>query len=158
MFSPTQTPFAQNPLRGILLLICRVILGLVFIGHGWDKFTHTGLDETAVQFEQAGVPLPAVAAIVAAAVELVGGILLVLGAFTWIACVSLATLMALAYVFVHRGNGLLIGNGGWELVGALGTACIFLAIASAGRYSVDGYINDDDSDRPSRRTRRRRSS
>ncbi|MCE1177787.1 MAG: DoxX family protein [Micrococcales bacterium] len=157
MFSPTQTPFAQNPTRGILLLVSRVILGLVFIGHGWDKFTHTGLDATAVQFEQAGVPAPAVAAFVAAAIELIGGILLVVGAFTWIACVALAALMFGAFFFVHRGNGLLIENGGWELVGALGTACIFLALASAGRYSIDGYLNDDD-DRPRRTRRRRRSS
>ena len=59
--------------RDALLLVARVLLGVVLIAHGWQKFATYGIGGTAGSFAQMGIPLPAVAAVFAAVVELAGG-------------------------------------------------------------------------------------
>jgi putative oxidoreductase len=62
------------------LLLGRVALGVVFVAHGWQKFSGTGLDGTAAFFEQVGVPAAQAAAVAAAVVELAGGLAMIVGA------------------------------------------------------------------------------
>ena len=59
--------------RDLALLISRVVLGVVFIAHGWQKFRTNGLDGTAAGFDRMGVPAPTLSAYYATAVELLGG-------------------------------------------------------------------------------------
>ncbi|MCH8612024.1 DoxX family protein [Arsenicicoccus dermatophilus] len=148
----TQTPFAENPTRAALLLGCRTLLALVLIAHGWEKFSVLGLDAVTAQFTRLGVPVPAVSAFLAAAVELVGGICILFGAFTWVACVAVAVDMLGAYLLVHRGHGVLVDRGGWELVAALGVAAALLAVTSPGEISVDHALDGPDIGRSRRRS------
>lgn len=60
-------------------LILRVVLGLTFFVHGLVKF-QGGIENTAGWFSSIG--LPGFLATVVAAIELVGGIALVLGLFS----------------------------------------------------------------------------
>jgi putative oxidoreductase len=128
--------------RDAAFLIARLAVGVVFIAHGWQKLATNGIDGTAAFLGQAGVPLPTLAAWVAALVELVGGAALVLGAALPVAAVLLVVDMIGAYLFVHAGNGVYVDQGGFELVGALGASCLVLAAVGAGRYGVDHVISN----------------
>ncbi|MEL4504036.1 DoxX family protein [Luteococcus sp. H138] len=152
---PTQTPYTENPLRAILLLACRVALGVIFFTHGWSKFTDPTIQATIKQFTTWGIPYPGISAPLVGALEVIGGACLVLGAYTWVVCVLLSLEMAGAIWFIHRHNGLLVGKGGWEYSAALIAGLISLSIASAGQFSYDAWANGDDSPKRRRTTRRR---
>lgn len=124
----------------IAKLIARIILGVILIAHGWDKFGITGLEGITGFFDSIGVPAADLAAPVVAVVEILGGVLLILGAATRITGVVVALLMLGAALFAHMGAGIFVANGGWELVGAIGAGFLALAAAGAGRYSVDALI------------------
>lgn len=126
--------------RDTALLIARVILGVVLIAHGLQKFAEWTIPGTAQSFAEMGVPLPEVAAPVAAVVELVGGVLLLVGAFAAVTGLVVALQMAAAAVIVHVGNGLFAADGGWELVGVIAAAALAVGVAGAGRYSVDEWL------------------
>ncbi|GAA6525890.1 DoxX family protein [Intrasporangium sp. DVR] len=128
------------PARDAVLLIARVALGAIFVAHGWQKFTEWGLDGTGAAFEQMGVPLPGVAATLAAVIELIGGLALILGALTTAVSLLLALDMVGAAVLVHVANGVFVTDNGWELVAALGAGALLLAAAGAGAYSVDRLL------------------
>lgn len=134
-----RTVLSPNPtVRSIALLVSRVILGVILVAHGYQKFAEWTLAGAGQAFAGMGIPLPAVSAAVAAVIELVGGILLILGAFSPIVGLLVFVQMLVAAVLVHVGNGIWVADGGWELVGAIGAGA--LAAAGAGRWSVDGLL------------------
>ena len=126
--------------RDLVLLVARVGLGVVFIAHGWQKFSTNGLDATAAGFDQMGVPAPTLSAYYAAGVELIGGAALILGVLTTVAGVLLAVDMAGAFLFVHMSNGVFVAGGGWELVVVLGLFALAVAAVGAGRFSLDNAL------------------
>jgi putative oxidoreductase len=127
-------------LRNTGLLIGRVLLGVVLIAHGWQKFSEWTIAGTTQSFQGMGVPLAGVSAPVAAIVELVGGILMVLGLATPIVGALVAIQMLVAAVLVHVAQGVFVGANGWELVGMIGALALVLAVTGAGRYSLDQVI------------------
>jgi putative oxidoreductase len=133
--------------RDLVLLLSRIGLGVVFIAHGWQKFQTNGLDRTAAGFEQMGVPAPTLSAYYATAVELLGGVALILGVLTPVVGVLLALDMVGALAFVHLSNGVFVANGGWELVGVLGLLSLTLAVVGAGRVSLDNIFSRSSSGR-----------
>jgi putative oxidoreductase len=116
---------------GILLL--RVVVGVVFIAHGWDKFT--GIAGTIAFFGKLGLPAPEMMAYLVAFVELVGGIAILLGAFTWLAGLLLSIVMLVA-IFSVKGTSHLTGQGGYEFELVLLGACMAIAKIHPGKYSV----------------------
>jgi putative oxidoreductase len=120
-----------------LKLVARIVLGVVLIAHGWQKFAQYGIGGTAGSFATMGVPLPAVSAVFAAVVELVGGIALLAGAATVVAGVLVVLDMLGAFVLVHIGNGVFVTDNGFELVGVIAAAALLLVAAGPGRFSVD---------------------
>jgi putative oxidoreductase len=75
-------------------LLARVVLGVVFLRTGWGKL-HS-LDTVAQYFASLGIPAPALQAAVVAAVETVGGGLLLAGLGTRLAALPLAATMVVA--------------------------------------------------------------
>lgn len=124
--------------KDVAALIGRIAVGIVFVAHGWQKWTEFGLAGTTGSFEKMGVPLPAVSAAFAATVELAGGLALIAGLALPIAGVLLAANMLGAWLLVHLPNGLL-GEGGAELVIALGGAALALGFNS-GAYALDRVL------------------
>ena len=124
--------------KDVAALIGRIAVGIVFVAHGWQKWTEYGLAGTAGSFEKMGVPLPSVSAAFAATVELAGGLALIAGLALPIAGVLLAVNMAGAFVLVHA-SGPLIGQGGSELVIVLGAAALALGFNS-GAYALDRVL------------------
>ncbi len=127
-------------IRDLAILLARVVVGVIFMAHGWQKLSTMGIDATAGFFGQVGVPMPVVSAWFSALVELIGGAALILGAVTPVAALLLVVDMAGAYWFNHLGKGIFVDQGGFELVGALGAAALLLAAVGAGRFSVDGLV------------------
>jgi len=122
------------------ITILRVVVGVVFIAHGYQKvfvFGHAGV---AQGFAGMGVPAPGLTSAFVAAIELLGGLALILGIGTRIAAILLACDMLGAIILVHGRNGFFLPTGAefaFTLLGSLAA----LAIAGPGRASVDGIID-----------------
>ncbi|MFD4248360.1 DoxX family protein [Amycolatopsis thermoflava] len=127
-------------MRDLAVLVARVAVGLIFVAHGWQKFTEWGLAGTSAAFGQMGVPLPSVSAWFAALVELAGGAALVAGLAVPVAGLLLALDMVGAFVLVHAGNGVFVSGNGFELVLTLAAAALILAAVGGGRFSLDHLI------------------
>ena len=122
----TTAALTVRPARDALLLVARVLIGIVLIAHGWQKFATYGIGGVTASFAQMGVPLPAVAAVFAAVVELAGGAALLLGAATVIAGALVVLDMLGAFLLVHIGNGVFVTDNGFELVGAIAATALVL--------------------------------
>ncbi|OCA84408.1 oxidoreductase [Bacillus sp. FJAT-27225] len=121
-------------------LILRVVLGISFFIHGLAKF-QGGIENTVGWFDSIGIP--GFFAYVVAAIELVGGILLVIGLGTKIVSVLVSLVMIGAIIKVKLAVGFL-GNGqmaGYELDLAFLAMAIFLALNGSNLLSVDQIIS-----------------
>jgi putative oxidoreductase len=119
------------------LLLLRAVVGLVFVVHGGQKLFGFGLAGTAGFLGSLGIPLPTIAAAGLVAVELLGGVALLLGAWTRIAATLLAADMLVAMLTVHLRGGFFVPDG-VEFVLTLFGGCLALAGLGAGPWSVDG--------------------
>ncbi|QGU04051.1 DoxX family protein [Corynebacterium comes] len=126
--------------RDAALLLLRIVLGTVFVAHGWDKLIITGLTETTGQFSAWGVPQPKLSAWLVMATELVGGALLVVGLLTTLVAGVLALLMVAAMWFVHVGEGFFTSTGGVEFPIVMATALVMIVVFGAGRASLDRML------------------
>lgn len=111
------------------LLLVRVGLALVFIAHGWAKFSDM---EGTIGFF-ASIGLASFFAYLVAAVELLGGIAMLLGVCTGVAGILLAVTMVGAIGLVKSGAGFI---GGYEFDILLFLSSIAIAIAGAGKYTA----------------------
>jgi putative oxidoreductase len=131
----------SGPARDVALLLARLVLGVVLIAHGWQKLMTKGIDATTQGFAEIGIPAAPVSAMFVIAVELLGGILVVVGAATALVGVLVALEMLGAVLFVHIGSGVFVSDGGWELAGLVGASALALAAAGSGRLSVDHAVS-----------------
>jgi putative oxidoreductase len=129
------------PTVNLGLLLIRVVTGIVFFMHGYQKLVDNGISATQQGFDAMGVPLPDITAVVVTFVELIGGAALILGAFTAVVGLLLAVDMLAALFIVHIDAGFFAMNGGFELVLLLGSMALGVAIAGPGQFSVDALTN-----------------
>ncbi|MCX2162706.1 DoxX family protein [Corynebacterium auriscanis] len=134
---PKTTTHSPHPLHSIATLLGRIILGVVLIAHGWQKLKTWGPEQTQSNFDQMGAPMPEVTSQIATWVELVGGILIILGLLVRFVGPILFVHMVGAVIIAHRSNGIFVQDSGWELAGVIGAAGLFLAAAGAGAFSLD---------------------
>lgn len=84
----------------VALLVMRVAVGALFVGHGSQKlfgwFRGHGLKGTGSYFESVGLTPGVALAALAGAAELVGGLLLAFGLAVPLACALLVAVMATA--------------------------------------------------------------
>jgi putative oxidoreductase len=116
-------------------LFLRVSLGAIFLTHGWQKFVG-GVPGVAGFLGSLGFPAPEVFAVLLIAIEIVGGALLILGAYTHWVAKALAAVALIAIITVHFKNGF-NGPGGYEYVLLMLAAAVSLMITGAGKWSVD---------------------
>lgn len=129
--------------RDLTMAVARIILGVIFVVHGVDRFFGLGLDATEALFTASGMPQPHLAVVLVGALELGGGLLLVIGLLTPIAASSLLLLTLWVGWFLHASEGLLMRTGGLELPLALAVGLLLVAVFGGGRYSLDGYLAVD---------------
>ena len=117
-------------------LVARLTVGIVFIGSGWGKLHN--LEKVTAYFTELGIPAAGLQAPFVSSVELVGGILVLLGFGSRIASLLLASTMVVALVTAKRaeihGFSDLFGTVEWTYLALLG----WIAIAGPGALSVDG--------------------
>lgn len=126
------------------ILIIRVIIGALFIGHGVGKlfgwFNQAGLDATSAFFKQVGYD-PAKPMVIAAGITEIGaGVLLVIGLLMPLAAAAIITEMSNA-AWVKSPAGFWISTNGYEYEFVLVVLAIALAVAGTGAYAVDRHRN-----------------
>ena len=125
-------------LTGFGLLALRWVIGLVFIMHGGQKIFVKGLPAVAGFLGTVGITPPAFWALVLTIAELAGGVLLIAGAFTRFAALSLGVTMVVAIASVLWAKGFFLP--GYEFALTLLGATIALALTGPGRYAVDRWL------------------
>jgi putative oxidoreductase len=114
------------------LLVIRVIVGAVFVVHGYQKLGAMAM--TVGFFGKLGFA-PFLAYLVAW-VEFLGGISLIIGFGSKIAAALLAVSTLVAFVKVHGPNGFDVGRGGYEYIITLFAVMVGLLYTGPGRYSI----------------------
>jgi len=127
-----------NPAWGLTVL--RIVTGVVFLMHGWQKLAMMGVGGFAGFLGQLGIPGAEVAAVVVTAVEVIGGLALILGIGTrWVA-IPLAFDMLVALFTVHLANGFFASEGGYELVLLLFAASVALILGGSGALALENAV------------------
>jgi putative oxidoreductase len=125
---------ALTPWTPMLLSILRFMSGLLLLQHGlgkWVKFPAGAFPPTFNLNSMPGY---------AGIIELVGGILLVLGLFTRPAAFIVSGMCAVGYFLVHAPNGFFpILNRG-ELIVLYCFVFLYIAAAGAGPWSLDAWL------------------
>lgn len=116
------------------LTVLRVVLGVVFLMHGYQKLFQMGIHGVTGMFGHLGVPLPGFFAVVVTLVEFVGGIALIIGLGTRVAAALISIDMIFAILLVHWKRGFF--NPGVEFPLTLLAAAICLALAGGGAFSL----------------------
>lgn len=121
----------------------RFILGGAFMAHGISKF-QGGIENTAGFFGSIGIPAPGLMAWFVALLEIVGGLMLIVGAFTVIVSVLLILNMLVAMFTVHWDAGFFFTNQppGIEVNLLFIAGLLALVLGGPGAYSVDRSMHD----------------
>ena len=128
---------AKNNMNQWSLTFLRVVLGFVFVYHGYLKlFVPDVFPNTVKFFAGIGLPLPLYSALLVSVVEFVGGLLLFFGVITKWSSFLLLLDMLIAFFVVHLKNGLLVSNNGFEFVLALIAGLVVLFANGSGKLSL----------------------
>ncbi len=119
-----------QPYTAQLLSTVRIMSGLLFLQHGATKY----LNFPASPMNNAS-PLTMGGA--AGLIELIGGVLIVIGLFTRPVAFILSGTMAVAYFYVHSPQGFFPLLNGGELAVLYCFVFLFIAAAGGGAWSVD---------------------
>lgn len=126
--------------KDAVILVARILLMVLFIMFGWSKLT--GFAGTVAYMTSSGAPVPELSAVIAVVMELVVGVVLLVGFFTR----PLALLLA-----VYTLGTALIGHHYWNMTGAMQYdnmihfyknisiigGLLLLCVTGAGKYSID---------------------
>ncbi|HSR76079.1 MAG TPA: DoxX family protein [Xanthobacteraceae bacterium] len=131
----------------------RLIVGFGFMQHGYAKIAR-GPDDFINILHAIGVPVPFLLGWATILVELIGGLLILLGAFVPLAAIPMIVVLIVAIVSVHLPNGFSsiklqsfdaagahFGPPGYETDLLYVAALIALCLGGAGPMSVDGLLN-----------------
>jgi len=126
-----------EPFSSKLLAILRIVTGLLFLEHGTQKWLHfpaAPVDPTKPPAPPMNIAsLPGIAGIM----ELVGGVLIILGLFTRPVAFLLSGEMAVAYWMVHAKRGMYPVLNGGDAAILFCFVFLYLAAAGAGEWSLD---------------------
>jgi putative oxidoreductase len=126
------------------LLLVRVVVGLLFVGHASQKlfglFGGQGMAPFVESMNKMGAQPAPFWAYFAATGELVAGVLLVLGLLTPFAAATLVAQMVVAAVEVHGPRGFWNQQGGFEYPLVLGVVVAAVGLTGPGVYSLDNRL------------------
>lgn len=131
MFDVRTAPYAA--------LVLRIALGVMFIAHALLKYYVFTLPGTVKFFESLGLPGPL--AYFTFWAELIGGTLILAGAWSRWASAALVPLL-IGATWAHAGNGWLFTapNGGWEYPAFLTVATLAQALLGDGKFAVSALF------------------
>ncbi|KVM47467.1 hypothetical protein WJ58_28195 [Burkholderia ubonensis] len=123
-----------------LLFAARVLMMVLFILFGWQKLT--GFSGTVAYMASTGAPSPELSAVIAVAVELVGGLLIAIGFYTRpLALLFAAYTVATAFIghrywAAHGVDQYIAMINFYKNVSIVG-GLLLLALTGPGKYSLD---------------------
>ncbi|KAF6558328.1 DoxX family protein [Paenibacillus sp. EKM202P] len=127
------------------LLLIRLVVGLLFVGHGAQKlfgwFGGYGPKGTGGWMESIGIKPGVLMAVAAGLMELLGGALFTVGLLTPLAALLITMAMIGAIVKVHGQNGIWATANGYEYPLVLIAVVIGIALTGAGSYSIDAILH-----------------
>lgn len=116
----------------VALLICRFILGAIFIAHGSQKlfgaFGGPGLEKWVEMVGTIGY--------LVAIGEFFGSIGLIVGLFSRLSALGIVVIMSGALITVHVKNGFFVTDNGFEYVMALIGLALTILLAGPGRLAL----------------------
>ncbi len=122
------------------ILVLRVCLAAVFIGHGlqaaFGMFGGPGINGFSQMLSGLGFKPALFWAFLGAYAELVGGLALLLGLFVRGAAALLLIFMLVATLKVHISKGFFIQSGGFEYNFVIICVCVVLFLLGAGKFSL----------------------
>lgn len=118
-------------------LVLRVVLGIIFVWHGYDKVFSTGIEGVSGFLGSLGFPLPMMFAYILAYGELIAGALLIAGLLTHWASKFGLVVAVVAFFTVHISNGFSVAGGGYEFIILIAAAAFSVLITGPGKYSLD---------------------
>jgi putative oxidoreductase len=147
----TTTTASGNPVRAnvraaagvndAILAIGRILIALIFVSSGIEKFMDLGATASAI--DSKGLPYSNILAILTAILETGGGLLIIIGWQTRLAALALVIFSAVAAYYFHdfwnqtgpqHTNNMIHFMKNVSMIGGL----LMLCAAGAGRYSLDG--------------------
>ena len=137
-YTPDATAFSTG------LLVARLILGGLMAAHGAQKllgwFGGHGLAGTGGFLESLGFRPGRLFATIAASIEVVSGLLVVLGLLGPVGPALIVSVMIVAAVSVHLKNGVFASANGIELPLLYAAGAITLALTGPGLFSLDALL------------------
>lgn len=126
----------------LALLVLRLVIGLFFVAHGVNKVIG-GLDGTAKWFAGIGMKWPTWQARLAAATEIVAGLMFAAGLLLPLSAAGIVGVMIVAIVVAHLKAGFFVfaPGQGWEYCATIAVVALSVAITGPGRWSVDHLLD-----------------
>ncbi len=121
------------------IAVIRIVTGIVFATHGYQKLFVYGFAGVAGAFTKMGVPMPGLMGPFIALLEFFAGLALVVGLLTRLAALGLAFNMLGAILLVHLAAGFFLPTG-FEFAFTLLAASLCLVLAGPGALSVDAML------------------
>ncbi len=145
-----QIESTRNLLRPYGLAALRIVLGIIFVQHGWWKVMN--FDLSIQLFTKWGIPLPTLSTELAAATEILAGIALVLGIGVFYAALPLAFTLLVAIYFVHGPAGFWLPNG-YEFALAMLVSVLAVGLSGPGALALQRVLTRRESTQPSEELR-----
>lgn len=124
----------------LALLFLRLVVGGLFVGHGTQKafgwFGGVGFKGMTGWLASMGIKPAPVHAALAAGLETLGGLLILLGIDTWLGAAMIVAVMLVAIKTVHLPKGIWNTNGGFEYNLTLIAVAVLLAATGPGAYTL----------------------
>jgi putative oxidoreductase len=125
-----------RPYSSQLLSVLRIMSGLLLLQHGTAKYLKFPV-------HQMNNTDPMSMGGAAGVLELVGGVLLIIGLFTRPVAFILSGMCAVAYFYVHAARGFYPLVNGGELAALYAFVFLYLAAAGGGAWSADRAMRGD---------------
>jgi putative oxidoreductase len=142
----------RSPALNLAALPLRLIVGYGFLAHGYAKLDR-GPEQFAVVLAALHVPQPAMMSWLTIAIEIIGGLAVLLGAFVTLMSIPLAIVLIVAAVTVHlpfgfssikllaiTAEGARFGQPGYELDLLYLASLATLVLGGSGPFAIDSYI------------------
>jgi len=129
-----------------VLSILRIIAGFLILQHGLQKVL--GMIPPPDRPGQPSFTIPPLMSMggISGLLELVGGILLIIGLFTRPVAFIMSGLLAVAYFMAHAPRGFWPVLNGGELAALYSFVFLYLAAAGGGEWSIDRMLRRDGGD------------
>jgi putative oxidoreductase len=120
--------------RPYILSVLRIVVAMLFLEHGLQKY---------FGFPSAGPPMTPLL-YVQGVIEVVGGILLLVGGYTRVVAFILAGNMAVAYFMAHFPRSFFPAMNGGDAAVLFCFVFLYIAFAGSGPWSIDGIALEHD--------------